>query len=127
VDNKKPFVGMMNWKWNYITKDDIKIAKNYLNEEELTKLNLLSSQFLDYAELQALQQKSMSMTDWIEYLDKQLLLLKMNVLENKWNTSHKEAIEKAEKEFEIYRAREMRQLESDFDKMVKKLDVREVE
>lgn len=54
VYNKKPYVGITNFKENYITKDDVKIAKNYLSEIELKRLNLLVSQFLDYAELQAL-------------------------------------------------------------------------
>ena len=50
VDSDKPMVGMTNFKGNYITKDDVKIAKNYLTEQELKRLNLLVSQFLDYAE-----------------------------------------------------------------------------
>lgn len=51
VDNEKPFVGMTNFKGNYVTKDDVKIAKNYLSEIELQRLNLLVSGFLDFAEL----------------------------------------------------------------------------
>ena len=54
VDNEKPFVGMTNFKGNYVTKDDVKIAKNYLTEIELQRLNLLVSGFLDFAEFQAL-------------------------------------------------------------------------
>ena len=50
VDNKKPFVGMTNFKGDYVTIDDVKIAKNYLSEIELQRLNLLVSQFLDFAE-----------------------------------------------------------------------------
>ena len=53
VDNEKPFVGMTNFKGNYVTKDDVKIAKNYLSEMELQRLNLLVSGFLDFAEFQA--------------------------------------------------------------------------
>ena len=53
VDNEKPFVGMTNFKGNYVTKDDVKIAKNYLSEIELQRLNLLVSGFLDFAEFQA--------------------------------------------------------------------------
>ncbi|GAY29884.1 toxin Fic, partial [Prevotella sp. MGM2] len=55
VDNEKPFVGMTNFKGNYVTKDDVKIAKNYLSEIELQRLNLLVSGFLDFAEFQALE------------------------------------------------------------------------
>ena len=121
VDNEKPLVGMTNFKGDYITKDDVKIAKNYLSEIELQRLNLLVSQFLDFAEFQALEQNPMTMKDWIEALDNQIISNKRKLLEGKGNISHKQAIEKAEKEFEIYRAREMRQLESDFDRAVKML------
>ncbi len=55
VDNEKPFVGMTNFKGNYVTRDDVKIAKNYLSEVELQRLNLLVSVFLDFAEFQALE------------------------------------------------------------------------
>lgn len=121
VDNEKPFVGMTNFKGNYVTRDDVKIAKNYLSELELQRLNLLTSQFLDYAEFQALEQNPMTMADWIIALDDQILRLRKNTLEGNGTVSHQEAIEKAEREFEIYREREMRQLESDFDRAVKRL------
>ena len=121
VDNEKPFVGMTNFKGNYVTRDDVKIAKNYLTELELQRLNLLTSQFLDYAEFQALEQNPMTMADWIAALDDQILRLRKNILEGSGTVSHQEAIEKAEREFEIYREREMRMLESDFDKAVKRL------
>ena len=121
VDNGKPFVGMTNFKGDYVTVDDVKIAKNYLSEIELQRLNLLVSQFLDFAEFQALEQRAMTMKDWINELDNQIIQNKRKLLEGKGKISHQEAIEKAEKEFEIYRDREMKQLESDFDKMVKML------
>lgn len=121
VDNEKPFVGMTNFKGNYVTKDDVKIAKNYLTELELQRLNLLVSGFLDFAEFQALEMTPMTMNDWIEALDNQIIAHKRNVLIGKGSVSHKEAIEKAEKEFEIYRKREMQLLESDFDREIKKL------
>ena len=121
VDNEKPFVGMTNFKGNYVTRDDVKIAKNYLSELELQRLNLLTSQFLDYAEFQALEQNPMTMADWIAALDDQILRLRKNILEGNGTVSHQEAIEKAEHEFEIYREREMRMLESDFDKAIKRL------
>ena len=122
VDNEKPFVGMTNFKGNYVTKDDVKIAKNYLSEIELQRLNLLVSGFLDFAEFQALEMNPMSMKDWIEALDNQIIAHKRKILIGKGNISHKQAIEKAEKEFEIYRNREMDMLESDFDKEVKRLN-----
>lgn len=121
VDNEKPYVGMTNFKGNYPTKNDVKIAKNYLTEKELQILNLLVSQFLDFAELQALEEHAMTMQDWIDELDRQLLGNKRELLNDKGKVSHKQAIEKAEKEFEIYRQREMRELESDFDKAIKQI------
>lgn len=121
VDNEKPFVGMTNFKGNYVTRDDVKIAKNYLSEIELQRLNLLVSQFLDYAEFQALEQRSMTMQDWSNELDNQIIANHRRLLEGKGTVSHKQAIEKAEKEFEVYREREMKALESDFDKAIKKL------
>lgn len=121
VDNEKPFVGMTNFKGNYVTKDDVKIAKNYLSELELQRLNLLVSGFLDFAEFQALEMKPMTMQDWIESLDNQILANRRRVLEGKGSVSHEEAIKKAEQEFEIYRKREMKLLESDFDRAIKQL------
>jgi hypothetical protein len=114
-------VGMTTFKGAYITKDDVRIAKNYLSERELQVLNLLVSQFLDYAELQALEEHAMTMANWVSELDRQLAANRRELLDGKGCISHKKAIEKAEKEFEIYRAREMKQLESDFDRAVKRL------
>jgi hypothetical protein len=119
VDNEKPFVGMTNFKGDYVTKDDVKIAKNYLSEIELQRLNLLVSGFLDFAEFQALEMNPMTMKDWIEALDNQIIAHKRKVLLGKGTVSHKQAIEKAEKEFEIYRKREIELMESDFDKLLK--------
>ena len=112
---------MTNFKGDYVTIDDVKIAKNYLSEIELQRLNLLVSQFLDYAEQQALEQRPMKMSDWVEELDNQILLNRRKVLEGKGKISHEEAIKKAEKEFALYREREMRELQRDFDLMMKSL------
>lgn len=121
VDNEKPYVGMTNFKGDYVTIDDVKIAKNYLSEIELQRLNLLVSQFLDFAELQALEQRTMKMKDWVEELDNQILLNRRKILEGNGKISHEEAIAKAEKEFQIYREREMKELQSDFDMLMKLL------
>ncbi len=95
-------VGMTNFNGNYITKDDVKIANNYLSEPELKRLNLLVSQFLDYAEFQAMEMQEMKMVDWIKALDDQIIMLKRKLLEGKGSISHKEAMEKAEREFYIF-------------------------
>ena len=121
VDSDKLHVGMTNFKGEYATREDVKIAKNFLSEVELRRLNLLVSQFLDFAEFQALEQVPMTMKDWIDALDNQIVSNRRKLLEGKGKVSHKQAIEKAEKEFDLYRAREMRQMESDFDRAVKQL------
>lgn len=123
VDNEKPLIGMTNFKGNYITKDDVKIAKNYLSENELNRLNLLVSGYLDYAEFQALEQKPMKMQDWVEFLDEQIVKVRKNILTDNGKITHEQAIKKAEQEFEIYRDREMRELKSDFDKAIKNLPI----
>lgn len=122
VDRDKPLVGMTAFDGDYITKDDVRIAKNYLTEKELQALNLLVARFLDFAELQALEERAMTMAEWIEELDWEIVSSRRALLEGQGTISHKQAIEKAEKEFEAYRAREMRQLESDFDQAIRQLE-----
>ena len=122
VDADKPFVGMTNFKGNYVTREDVSIAKNYLTDKELQTLNLLVSQFLDFAELQALEEKAMTMNDWIAALDTILTGNGRSLLAGTGSVSHRQAVEKAEHEFEIYRAKEMRELESDFDRMLKEIE-----
>ncbi|MGI6784008.1 MAG: virulence RhuM family protein [Aminivibrio sp.] len=121
VNNEKPLVGMTSFKGDYITKDDVKIAKNYLSEQELSQLNFLVSAFLDLAEFQAVQEQPMTMAEWIDALDRQIIAVRRDVLQGGGSISHREAMEKAGKEFAIYREREMKQLESDFDRAVKEL------
>lgn len=122
VDANKPFVGMTSFKGDYVTREDVSIAKNYLTEKELQTLNLLVSQFLDFAELQALEEKTMTMAAWISALDTILAGNGRALLTGKGTVSHRQAVEKAEHEFEIYRAKLMRELESDFDRMLKSLE-----
>jgi hypothetical protein len=115
VGSEKPFVGMTNFKGDYVTKDDVKIAKNYLSELELQRLNLLVSEFLDFAEFQALEEKPMKMQDWIAALDNQIVAHQRKILEGKGQISHEQAMQKAEKEYELFRQKELANLKSDFD------------
>ena len=115
VDSEKPFVGMTNFKGNYVTKDDVKIAKNYLTEIELQRLNLLVSEFLDFAEFQALEEKSMKMQDWINALDNQIVAHQRKILEGIGKISHEKAIKKAEKEYDLFKQKELAKMKSDFD------------
>ena len=127
VDADKPMVGMTNFKGNYITREDVQIAKNYLTEQELTYLNLLVSQYLDFAEVQALQQQPMRMAEWIEKLDQLMTLSGRELLVGKGTISHEEAKKKAIAEFEKYRKLEMLQYESDYDRAIKELIQKENE
>ena len=121
VDANKPMVGMTHFEGKYITEDDVKIAKNYLNDKELEYLRLLVSQFLDFAELQALEQKPMRMQDWVAKLDALLTLSGRQLLTGNGTISREEACRKAIAEFREYRRREMIQYESDFDRAVREL------
>ena len=121
ADADKPMVGMTHFEGKYITEDDVKIAKNYLNDKELEYLRLLVSQFLDFAELQALEMKPMRMEDWVEKLDAMLTLSGRELLNGPGKVSHEEACRKAVAEFREYRRREMIQYESDFDRAVREL------
>ena len=121
ADAKKPNMGLTNFKGNYITSDDVEVAENYLSEEELNVLNLIVSQYLDFAELQATRQKAMTMQQWIDKLDEFLKVSDSSVLVGAGKIKHEQAMTKAKREFKKYRDEEMRQLESDFDKATKKI------
>lgn len=115
VNSEKLFVGMTNFKGNYVTEDDVKIAKNYLSEKELHRLNLMVSQFLDFAELQALDEKEMRMQDWVAALDRQIVMSQRQLLEGNGKISHEEAMEKAEREYKLFRQKEIANFKSDYD------------
>ena len=121
ADAKKPNMGLTNFKGDYITSDDVEVAKNYLSEEELNVLNLIVSQYLDFAELQATRQRAMTMQQWIDKLDEFLKISDSSVLAGAGKIKHEQAMVKAKREFKKYRDEEMRRLESDFDKAVKVL------
>ncbi len=84
-------------------KYDVSIAKSYLNEEELNKLNDLTNMFLVFAEDEAKEKHVMTMQDWINSTDDLLKFRRKNVLRNSGNISHKDAMNKAESEYEKYR------------------------
>ena len=86
-----------------IYKYDVGIAKNYLDETELKKLNNLTNLFLDYAEEMAEDNQVMTMKDWINETDSLLKFRKKEILQNSGKISHKQAIEKAENEYEKYK------------------------
>ncbi len=103
-----------------IYKYDVGIAKNYLNEEELKKLNRLTISFLDYAEDMAEEYRVMTMQNWIDVTDKLLKFRNKKILGDAGSISHKEAIKKAENEYEKYRIKQDREYVSSMNKMYKK-------
>jgi len=118
----KAFLGLTNFKGNYITQRDIGIAKNYLLENELKQLNLIVSMYLDFAELQATNGRLMKMDDWIQKLDAFLQISEKELLTNAGTVSHINAIKKAKKEYEKYRIAEDKNYISDFDREIKQLE-----
>ena len=103
----------------------LKLKKNYLSEKELQRLNLMVSQFLDFAELQALDEKAMTMQSWINALDNQIIASQRKILEGNGTISHEKAIEKAEHEYDLYRQKELANLKSDFDLFME--DIKKIE
>jgi len=124
VDSKKENMGLTSWAESpdgVILKSDVIIAKNYLDEKELKKLNNLVNLFLDVAESKAEEMIPMKMVDWDKQVITSLKLLDKNILTSKGNISHKQAKEKAEGEYDKYRVIQDKKYFSDFDKMVKKI------
>lgn len=121
ADSSKPNMGLTNWRGTKPRKQDTGIAKNYLNEPELSALNNLVEQYLVFAEGQAIRRIPMTMHDWIEKLHGFMKLNDRDILEHAGKISHQLAIDKAEKEYEKFSVERNRHIESDFDKEVKKL------
>ena len=121
VDSEKPFVGMTNYKGDYITEDDVKIARNYLSEKEILKLNRLSTAFLDFAETQAENHIVMNMADWQQQLEKFLSVYNFDILQNAGTVSAEDAKQKAFAEYDKFKLVQDRDYLSDFDKEIKKL------
>lgn len=105
ADSSKDFMWMTSWKWVLPTKAEMEVAKNYLNEKEIFVLDRLVSAYLDFAEIQAIEEKPMYMKDWIEQLDWFVKLSKKDILKDNWKISHEEAIKKVQKEYEKYKKR----------------------
>lgn len=128
ADHTKKHMGLTTWNNapdGKIFKSDIIVAKNYLDEEELSELNNIVNMYLDYAENQARRHKLMSMEDWAIKLDKFLEFNEYELLENKGKISKNKADNKANNEYEQFRIIQDREYISDFDKIiedVKKLD-----
>lgn len=121
ANSKKPLMGLTSFKSDYITVDDIAIAKNYLTEPEINQLNLIVSLYIDFAELQASHGRLMKMRDWIKKLDEFLTISEKKLLHSAGSVSAKQAEDKALGEYQKYRAEGDKNYISDFDREVKKL------
>lgn len=121
VDHQKPLIGMTNFRGDYITKDDVVIAKNYLDADELNRLNLIVSMYLDFAEYQAARHIPMKMTDWDNKLNQFLTMNGDKLLKDSGKISHGQAKEKAEAEYEKFRKLELSDYENDYERAIKQL------
>jgi hypothetical protein len=125
ADAEKHNMGLNHIKGNLPTKQEVEIAKNYLNEEELTVLNRMVTAYLEVAELQALKRIPMYMNDWIDRLNDFLTMTGNQILQHSGNISHEKAIEKAHQEYKRYKVRvqnELSNVEKDFIKRLNHLD-----
>ncbi len=112
-----PFMGLTTFKGKKPTKQEITVAKNYLNEEELAVLNRLVSAYLDIAEINAMQHKPLYMKDWIEVLDVFIKMSRQDVLTNAGKISAELAHQKALAEYEAYKKKpedELSEVEKQF-------------
>lgn len=117
ADATELFMGLTSFKGDKPTKQEAGIAKNYLSEKELDTLNRIVTAYLEVAELQAQNQQPMYMRNWVERLDDFLKMTAKDILNHAGEISHSMAIEKAEKEYEIFRERtknELSRVEKDF-------------
>ena len=124
ADAEKPHMGLMTWKNapdGRVVKSDVTIAKNYLSEQEVDELNLLTTAFLDIAERRARRHVLTTMAEWKQVLEKYLKATDADVLPDAGSVSHEEAEAKAFGEYEKFRRIQDQTLLSDFDKFIEGL------
>ena len=119
---EKEFMGLATFSGEIPIKKDIAIAKNYLEEQELQRLNRLVSAFFDLAELKAMEHQAMKMQDWIHELDTFTTSYGKGTLQNAGKISHNKAIEKAEIEYKKYQVKTFSPVEKDYLESVKNLE-----
>lgn len=122
VDSNKPFAGLTSFKGKQPTQAEAMIAKNYLTEQELRVLNNLVSAYFDLAELNAIEEKEMRMTDYVIELDNILKSTGRNVLEGAGKVTTKSAQEKAKLELKRYKAKTLDPVEEDYLKLINNLE-----
>ena len=114
-----PTMGLTTWKGapdGKILKSDTLVAKNYLNEKELSRLNRLVTMFIDYAELMAEDEQLMSMQDWLNETDRFLTNNRRNVLDGKGHVSREAAAKKVGAIYEEFRKKQDAAYISEFDR-----------
>jgi hypothetical protein len=125
ADATKPFMGMLTTRpGGIVRKEDAAVAKNYLTEDELQVLNRIVNLYIEYAELQALERKPMTMRDWIAKLDEFLKISGRKLLDHAGKISAEQARTKAEIEYAKYRAAldtAPRAVDADFEKAAREL------
>lgn len=116
IDATKPDLGLTNFQGDYPRKSDLTISKNYLDEKELNRLNLIVSGYLDTAEYQAETQTAMTMADWQAELDRYLTFQRADILQGKGSISRVNADKKAEIEYQKYQQNyiEISQVQKDY-------------
>ena len=105
ADGNKDFMGLTTFSGDCPTLSDAREAKNYLTDKELDILNRIVSMYLDYAELQAIEEKTMTMQDWIKELNYFLMMNRKDILKGAGKVSHEEALNHAKKEYDKYKNR----------------------
>ena len=121
ADAEKPHMGLMTWKNapdGRVIKSDVTVAKNYLSENEINRLNLLTTAFIDMAEDRAQQHILMSMADWRDLLEGYLKLSKRDILQDSGSVTHEKAEAKALGEYEKFWRIQDETFLSDFDKFI---------
>jgi len=125
ADAKQPFMGLKTTRpGGIIRKEDLTVAKNYLTEDELQTLNRIVTLYLEFAELQAMQRRPMTMRDWISKLDEFLKISGQKLLDHAGKISAEVAKSKAEQEYREYHAfldTQPRKVDLDFEKAIKQL------
>ena len=125
ADSAKPFMGLRTTRpGGIVRKDDVSIAKNYLTEDELQVLNRIVNLYLEYAELQALERRTMTMLDWITKLNEFLKISGRDLLDHAGKISSADAKAIAEREYELYRRlldSQPQRIDADFERTAKEL------
>ena len=118
----KPFMGLLTFSGGEVIKKDIAIAKNYLKENELKKLNNIVSAYFDLAEVKAMDHEPMHMRDWINQLDRLIQTFDGKILKNAGLISHNQAIKKAEREYKKYQTKTFSKAEKAYLENIKALE-----